>query len=257
MKATGSDRQDGLQDPGKTSPTLLPQRFNAFGFERLYLSFKALGGGLWDYDIDTDTLICNDRWYEILGLDPRQADIGSIPDFKRHIHPDDVAIATEVDPEIVAMLISNDEPYHVEFRIVRPGGEIRWLRSVASVLRDDDTQHLRAVGCITDITEFRAGDRAAPIFGVEVSSDLADPVDPPERVADDIHADAEEGEGSLSERERECLLWVSVGKTAQETATIIGRSRRTVEFHLNNAVRKLQASNKVHATAIAIRKGLL
>ena len=61
----------------------------------------------------------------------------------------------------------------------------------------------------------------------------------------------------ITSREVECLIWVSLGKTAWETANIMGRSARTVEFHLNNAVKKLGASNKVHAAAKAIRLGLL
>ncbi|NWP61276.1 helix-turn-helix transcriptional regulator, partial [Escherichia coli] len=59
------------------------------------------------------------------------------------------------------------------------------------------------------------------------------------------------------ERELECLRWVSLGKTAWETATIMGRSQRTVEFHLINATRKLSASNKIHAAVIAVRTGLI
>ena len=36
----------------------------------------------------------------------------------------------------------------------------------------------------------------------------------------------------------------------------MGRSQRTVEFHLINATRKLSASNKIHAAVIAtVRKG--
>jgi DNA-binding CsgD family transcriptional regulator len=66
-----------------------------------------------------------------------------------------------------------------------------------------------------------------------------------------------DGTGALTAKELECLRWVSLGKTAWETAAIIGRSHRTVEFHLNNAVRKLDASNRVHAATIAIRLGLL
>jgi DNA-binding CsgD family transcriptional regulator len=62
---------------------------------------------------------------------------------------------------------------------------------------------------------------------------------------------------ALSEKEKECLLWVSAGKTADETAQIMGRSRRTIEYHINNAVRKLAASNKIHAVVIAIRSGIL
>jgi DNA-binding CsgD family transcriptional regulator len=56
----------------------------------------------------------------------------------------------------------------------------------------------------------------------------------------------------LSFRERECLFWAGLGKTAWETSVILGRSRRTVEFHLANAVKKLRAANKYHAAMIAL-----
>jgi len=200
-----------------------------------------MGGGLWDYDIETDNLYCNDRWYEIMGLSPETEPITSIADLSRRIHPDDVAEATAVDLDHLSDLLARDERYHVEFRIVRPDGELRWLRSVACIVRDS-ADHLRAVGCITDITEFRAQDVESDAWtGGEIgqapkilpSSDL------------------------LSDRERECLLWVSMGKTAWETASILGLSQRTVEYHLKNAIHKLGAANKVHACALAIRQGLL
>lgn len=58
-------------------------------------------------------------------------------------------------------------------------------------------------------------------------------------------------------RERECLFWASLGKTAWETSVILGISRRTIEFHLANAIRKLGAANKHHATMIALSNGML
>lgn len=61
----------------------------------------------------------------------------------------------------------------------------------------------------------------------------------------------------LTSKELECLLWVVLGKTAWETASIIGRSPRTVEFHLANAVKKLGAANKTQAAMLALRSGLI
>ena len=43
----------------------------------------------------------------------------------------------------------------------------------------------------------------------------------------------------LTERERTCLQWVAVGKTSWETGRIIGVAERTVNFHIQNACRKL------------------
>lgn len=48
----------------------------------------------------------------------------------------------------------------------------------------------------------------------------------------------------LSEREADVLRWAGDGKTAGETAHILGISERTVNFHIENALRRLGAANK-------------
>ena len=48
----------------------------------------------------------------------------------------------------------------------------------------------------------------------------------------------------LTEREVEVLRWAGDGKTAGETARILGITERTVIFHIDNALRKLGAANK-------------
>jgi PAS domain S-box-containing protein len=235
-------KEDGLVDHDKTSRL----REN---YQRLTLAFKAIGGGVWDYDVASGTLHGNHRWHEILGVDNRHHPITSIEAFKPHIHPEDVEAATRVDLAELNRLVARHERYIAEFRIVRPDGEIRWVRSVACMVRRKRRQ-LRAIGCLTDITELHLhdlhnGDGAPTDHDDEhVHHSALPPIDVDEPVA-------------LSDRERECLLWVSFGKTAWETAAILSRSQRTVEFHLNNAVRKLHAANKVHAAVLAIRLGLL
>lgn len=62
---------------------------------------------------------------------------------------------------------------------------------------------------------------------------------------------------TLSLREIECLSWAARGKTEEDIGTILGRSRETVHFHLGNASRKLGASNRTHAVAIACALGLI
>jgi DNA-binding CsgD family transcriptional regulator len=61
----------------------------------------------------------------------------------------------------------------------------------------------------------------------------------------------------LSERELECLEWVSFGKTSWETALILGVSERTINFHLLNASRKLNVYGRQAAVALALRQNLL
>lgn len=62
---------------------------------------------------------------------------------------------------------------------------------------------------------------------------------------------------ALSERERECLLWVSEGKTTDEVALILGVSSHTVNSYISHAIQKFGASNRAMAIATAIRSGLI
>ncbi|MDD3352085.1 LuxR family transcriptional regulator [Zoogloea sp.] len=62
---------------------------------------------------------------------------------------------------------------------------------------------------------------------------------------------------TLTARELECLSWVARGKTDEDIGLILGRSRETVHFHLGKAMKKLSASNRTHAVAIACSLGLI
>jgi DNA-binding CsgD family transcriptional regulator len=62
---------------------------------------------------------------------------------------------------------------------------------------------------------------------------------------------------TLTERERECLLWTGRGKTANEIGTILAISDETVVFHLKNAMKKIGVYSKHHAVVKAIMMGLI
>ncbi|MEI8396709.1 MAG: helix-turn-helix domain-containing protein [Rhodospirillaceae bacterium] len=61
----------------------------------------------------------------------------------------------------------------------------------------------------------------------------------------------------LTNRETECLLWAAAGKTGWETSCILGVSRDTVVFHIENAKKKLRSKTLPQAVARAIVLGLL
>ncbi len=64
------------------------------------------------------------------------------------------------------------------------------------------------------------------------------------RVARDAVWPAQVG---LGQRERETLTWAARGKTFSEIGEILGLSRRTVEFHLDSARRKLGVPTRTQA----------
>jgi len=53
----------------------------------------------------------------------------------------------------------------------------------------------------------------------------------------------------ISLRERECLLWVAEGKTTWEIAKILKIANRTVVYHLENIISKLEVKNRQQAVA--------
>ena len=63
---------------------------------------------------------------------------------------------------------------------------------------------------------------------------------------------------TLNDREIEVLTWVARGNTSAEIARTLQLSKRTVDFHVNNARIKLQATTRteaaVKATALRLIK---
>jgi len=56
---------------------------------------------------------------------------------------------------------------------------------------------------------------------------------------------------ALADREVECLTWAARGKTSTEIAQIIDTSKRNVDFHIENACRKLNVATRVQAAVKA------
>ncbi len=61
----------------------------------------------------------------------------------------------------------------------------------------------------------------------------------------------------LTNREIECLQWIASGKTSGEIAIICEISESTVNYHLKNALTKLDSSNRAHAIAKAVHGGII
>jgi two-component system, cell cycle sensor histidine kinase and response regulator CckA len=66
--------------------------------------------------------------------------------FLEHIHPED-------REETLATLRRLSGKMAVEYRIIRGDGEVRWLRSLSSPIRDETGRHERTVGITEDVTD--------------------------------------------------------------------------------------------------------
>ena len=87
----------------------------------------------------------------IHGLRPEAAN-ESFEDWARRIHPDDRERMIQYYRETVRGSTAKD--YNAEYRIIRPSdGELRWVRVIAEIERDEDGQPLRLIGAHIDVTE--------------------------------------------------------------------------------------------------------
>jgi diguanylate cyclase (GGDEF)-like protein/PAS domain S-box-containing protein len=65
------------------------------------------------------------------------------------VHPDDLVSAVLT----AATSVREKSPYRLEFRIVRPDGTVRWVRSYATPQFDEDGQWISSVSAWVDITD--------------------------------------------------------------------------------------------------------
>lgn len=61
----------------------------------------------------------------------------------------------------------------------------------------------------------------------------------------------------LTDRERQALTWSARGKSSTDIAVLIGVAERTVNFHIDNAIRKLGVATRIQAAVKAALLGLI
>ncbi|MGK8209185.1 ATP-binding protein [Burkholderia cenocepacia] len=140
--------------------------------ERLAIAARVGGLGIWEYDIESDTLQCDENWYRIMGRSPDHP-ITSIDQFRRFVHPDDVEMAVEVTRTAEAC-IASDTDHRVEYRVVQPDGEIRWVQTTAC-LQNENGRIKRTIGFVLDVTKIRLAERRREAWLHFISHDMRSP----------------------------------------------------------------------------------
>jgi PAS domain S-box-containing protein len=132
--------------------------------DRFAIAADSAGIGVWDFDPLDSTVNWDARMYGIYGV----AVAGGREPYTTwvdRLHGDD---RTRVLAEIGAALLGEKE-YDTEFRIVRPDGEMRYLKATARTLRPADGGAARMIGVNIDVTEHRRAELAL----LEMSSHTA------------------------------------------------------------------------------------
>ena len=103
--------------------------------------------GSWELDVATRKTRWSDEWYRIFGL-PQDVR----PDFQTFlncVHPKDRGVIREAEDRAR----STDAPFVAEFRINRPDGEVRFIRSIVEAIKNEDGALARLTGAAQDVTE--------------------------------------------------------------------------------------------------------
>ncbi|MDX8347239.1 EAL domain-containing protein [Cognatiyoonia sp. IB215446] len=132
-----------------TDVTILRQRDSDMQqlTNKLQLAIDASGIGVWEYDRAKDEVHWDDRMLEIYGItDGQNMRRGDM--WETYLHPDDLEDARAYS----AHCQKHGLDFRRDFRIVRPNGDVRHIRSLAGFVARDANQ-AKLIGVNIDVTE--------------------------------------------------------------------------------------------------------
>lgn len=117
-------------------------------FTRFKIATDSAQIGVWDLDLKTESLICDQRMLKIYGK-AQDDDFKTLDDWKKCLHEDDM----ENVEKGVAEAISKGNNFDSEFKIIRPDGQTRHIKTFAHIHKDASGTPVRMTGVNYDMTD--------------------------------------------------------------------------------------------------------
>lgn len=136
--------------------------------ERLRMALAAPRVGIWDWNIQTDTVIWSENVESVIGL-PRGSFAGTHQAFLELVHPED----RDAVLRAIARALEEGTEYNIEHRVVSPDTTVRWMACHGRVIRNDAGEAIRMLGTVHCITERKKAEEALR-FIAEGTATLAD-----------------------------------------------------------------------------------
>lgn len=107
--------------------------------------------GTWDWDIEHNRVFADRNLAQMFGVSAEDAQGGPLDVYVHAVHPDDRPSLKEA----IESSLASGEHFTVDYRLVDPDGQIRWMTARARIERDADGRAQRMPGVIIDVTERR------------------------------------------------------------------------------------------------------
>jgi PAS domain S-box-containing protein len=112
--------------------------------------------GSWVWEVaERRALHLSEEWYRVYGFNPKEGMSAWNKRLER-IHPDDC----DGRQQAIDRAINEKSDYEVEYRILLPGGAVRYIRSVGHPVLNASGDLVQFVGSSTDITERKQAEEA-------------------------------------------------------------------------------------------------
>jgi PAS domain S-box-containing protein len=139
---------------------------------RLRLALEAGRMGAWDWDVESGRVRWSRELEEIHGLAPGTFS-GTFEGSQRDVHAEDRDRVRAAIDEALA----RHGHYQVEYRIVLPTGDVRWVEARGKVLRSATGEASGMLGICSDVTERKRLERVQQMVA-DASSALSTTLDP-------------------------------------------------------------------------------
>lgn len=117
--------------------------------EQLEMAFKVAKIGFWIWDLETNKLTWNSLMFDIYEIDQSNHVNLTINSWKDSLHPEDKKATIQSLEES----LHKNEPYKVNFRIVTPKGNIKYIKAVGKIDTGTNKKPIRVLGINIDITK--------------------------------------------------------------------------------------------------------
>lgn len=131
---------------------------------RLQMALDAGRMGAWEWHVDSGKVAWSPGLQDLHGIEPGTFR-GTVEEFRRGVHPDDMAMVEEN----IRHALETTEDYHIVYRLLHPSGTIRWLEAFGRLVPRPLGKSRLMAGVCMDVTERKEAEAQRSLMVAELS----------------------------------------------------------------------------------------